>query len=110
MRPSSSSLLLCIHSRFGQRESCARDALVLLAEGAGSLVFDLLVECIAVADGGDVIALSGVSSRCGGCLAKAAELRALRTIPPGVAAGYAKAWRWLAGILVDVALHRSQKT
>lgn len=49
---------LCIRSTRRQRKRwlAETDGLVALAEGLGSLVLDLLVVCVAVTDGGDVVA------------------------------------------------------
>ena len=77
-------MLLCIQSQFEQRKSSVESDLVLLADGAGSLVFDLLVEGVAVADGRNVVALEGSVA---GVVTGVGKLRALRTVPPGVACG-----------------------
>jgi hypothetical protein len=59
VRSSSLSLSLCTHSIFEQRKSCSIKSggiSLFLTQSTGSVVLDLLIECVAVANGGDVIA------------------------------------------------------
>lgn len=52
------SLSLCVPSTIEQKKTgiAGSSRLFLGQQGRSSLVFDLLVECVAVADGGDVVA------------------------------------------------------
>jgi hypothetical protein len=56
---------LCIQSTRRQKKVRLRESgCLILAQGRGSLIFDLLVVCVAVADGRDVVAFK-VQSVCG---------------------------------------------
>jgi hypothetical protein len=53
----SSGSSLCFHDSPEQRKSCCADCgRLFLAESGGTVVLELLVECVTVTDGGDVVA------------------------------------------------------
>jgi hypothetical protein len=86
---------LCIRSTRRQRKIHLRESgCLFLAQGRGSLVFDLLVVCVAMADGRDVVAFR-VQSVCCAASLSGPEMRRFalgsRTVPPAIAGSYPEA-------------------
>ena len=87
---------LCVRSTSRQRKRwlAQTDRLVALAKGLGSLVLDLLVVCVAVADSGDVVAFLSKLMECpltGSILQRVLDALRSRTVPPAVAGSHTEA-------------------
>lgn len=88
---------LCIRATGQQKKHGLVRMIPLVADTLGSLIFNLLIVCIAVTDGGDVVAFRYESDSCsisGQVLWGLPSACRLRTVPPAVASRNTKAYMY----------------